>query len=107
MSVRLNEMQTEMSRLRAKLFPNGEGEVWLYGSRARGDYHEDSDWDLLVILENKDSLKKDYDRYAYPFVELGWDYDQAVIPVIYSRKEWIDSNKSMFYHNVLSDRILI
>ena len=23
----------------------------LYGSRARGDYSEDSDWDLLVILD--------------------------------------------------------
>ena len=25
--------------------------LYLYGSRARGDYHEDSDWDLLVLLD--------------------------------------------------------
>lgn len=30
--------------------PKG-GRVLLYGSRARGDAKDDSDWDLLLILE--------------------------------------------------------
>lgn len=107
MNINIKEMQNKMSRLRARLFPNGEGEVWLYGSRARGDFHENSDWDILVILENEESFREDYNKYAYPFVELGWDYDQAITPVIYSRREWVDSRNSMFYHNVLSDRIRI
>lgn len=25
--------------------------LFLYGSRARGDYHKDSDWDLLLLLD--------------------------------------------------------
>ena len=25
--------------------------LYLYGSRARGDFHEDSDWDLLILLD--------------------------------------------------------
>lgn len=25
-------------------------EVWLFGSRARGDEHEDSDWDLIAVI---------------------------------------------------------
>jgi predicted nucleotidyltransferase len=25
-------------------------EIWLFGSRARGDHRPDSDWDLLVVL---------------------------------------------------------
>lgn len=27
-------------------------EVWLFGSRARGDHHGHSDWDLLVIVRD-------------------------------------------------------
>ena len=34
-------------------------EIILFGSRARGDYKEHSDWDILVILdEDLDSIKK-------------------------------------------------
>lgn len=31
----------------------GAEEVWLFGSRARGDHHPDSDWDLLAILPDE------------------------------------------------------
>lgn len=34
----------------ACVLPKGS-RLYLYGSRARGDYHEDSDWDLLLLLD--------------------------------------------------------
>lgn len=27
-------------------------EIWLFGSRARGDHHPDSDWDILVVAQD-------------------------------------------------------
>jgi len=30
-----------------------DGKVYLFGSRARGDWHEESDWDILVLTEKK------------------------------------------------------
>ena len=27
-------------------------QVWLFGSRARGDHHQYSDWDLLAVIED-------------------------------------------------------
>ena len=42
----------------------------LYGSRARGDAREDSDWDLLILLD-KPRLEADDYGVAYPFRELG------------------------------------
>lgn len=29
-----------------------QAEVWLFGSRARGDAREDSDWDFLILTDN-------------------------------------------------------
>jgi len=34
-----------------------DAEVILFGSRARGDYRPDSDWDLLVVTDEADNSK--------------------------------------------------
>lgn len=99
------EMRDKLSSLRATLFPRGDGEVWLYGSRARGDYKEDSDWDIIII---SDKLKDDFinfKRYGMPFVELGIDLDQEVRPILYSRQQWENEKGTLFHYNVLHDRI--
>ena len=47
--VRLTPIQLAplVSAVRATFKP---AEIWLFGSRARGDSRPDSDWDLLVVL---------------------------------------------------------
>ena len=52
--------------------PSSGVRVILFGSQARGDSNEASDWDLIVFLD-KDKLEEtDHDIYSYPLVELGW-----------------------------------
>ena len=46
----------------ANVLPKGST-LYLYGSRARGDYHEDSDWDLLLLLDKQKLEYEDFDRY--------------------------------------------
>jgi len=41
----------------AEKFDLKVAEVILFGSRARGDFREDIDWDILVVLENETSKK--------------------------------------------------
>lgn len=67
-------------RLVAKLRPRM---IWLFGSRARGDCREDSDFDLLVVLP--DGLpEKAYSSFsvAEPLVACGLGYD--VVPCSWS-----------------------
>ena len=45
-------------------------QVWLYGSRVRGEAREDSDWDILV-LSQKDTLTfKEEERFMDHICEL-------------------------------------
>ena len=60
--------------------PSGSKAI-LYGSRARGDAHNDSDWDILILLD-KDKLEQtDYDKVSYPFVLLGCDLGTEINPI--------------------------
>ena len=88
------------------VLPKGSS-LLLYGSRARGDSHEDSDWDLLIILDKQEIVSDDYDNYNYPFVRLGWDIGEMIAPTLYTKKEW-DSISFLPYHkNVERDKIQI
>lgn len=42
-----NELSALIAEARRTLHPV---EFWLFGSRARGDWREDSDWDVLAVL---------------------------------------------------------
>ncbi len=83
-------------------------EVILYGSRARGEALPDSDYDLLILTNNKVSLKKEdlFCRQLFPIeLETG-----AVLTVIaLSRKDWDSSlYKAMpLYQNVRKDGIVL
>ena len=77
----------EIQALKRQILPNEK--LILFGSQARGDAREDSDWDLLVLL-NKDerNFLEDYDRYGYPFSEIGDKYGTYISVKIYTEKGW-------------------
>ena len=54
MKAKEEEIIQKLKETSQKVVPP-DGQVWLYGSRARGDAHEGSDWDILILL-NKPKL---------------------------------------------------
>lgn len=86
----------------------GKGSVLLFGSRARGDYREGSDWDLLVLLDRDgDSSWQDYNEIGYPLNELFWRNNQDVNTIIQTRSEWQRKSFTPFYKNVMRDAIAL
>ena len=81
--------------------------MWLFGSRARGDNRPDSDWDLLVVLDQDKLTQADYDQVTYPFTELGWQLSEQINPILYTKKNWEQNSFTPFYHNVREDGILL
>lgn len=88
-----------------KVVPPG-GQVWLYGSRARGDAHEGSDWDILILLNKSKLEASDYD-VTYPFRELGWEIGEEISPHIYTKKQWDEWTFLPYRKNVERDKYVL
>ena len=88
----------------SQIVPKGTT-VILFGSRARGDAREDSDWDVLILLDKDHITSQDIDDYSYPLRELGWDYNQCINAILYTKHDWDSSISSPFRENVTEDGI--
>ncbi len=97
------EHLTELGR---KILPKGAS-LWLYGSRARGTARKDSDWDLLVLIDKDKRENSDFMEYTMPFIDLGVKYGEAVMPHLYTYKQWKDYSFTPFEKNVERDKIVL
>lgn len=95
----------ELSRVASLMFGHGEGSAYLFGSRARGDESRYSDWDILVITEDRYSSADDFGKYAFPYAEIGWKYGEQITPLHYTRSQWEAMRNTQFYHNVNAEAI--
>lgn len=97
----------EAIKTKAKAVVPPDSEVVLFGSRARGDAREDSDWDILILLDKDRIRLDDYNLYSYPFRELGWDLGQYINVVLFTKKGWQEDAANPFHENVNEEGIRI
>ena len=93
-------------KLGLKMLPKG-ARLILFGSQARNDAHEESDWDLLLLLDKPKLEHEDFDKYSYPFVLMGWDLGADIRPHAYTKEEWFNGPHALFYYNVEKDKEVI
>lgn len=97
----LNAIKNELQ----KVAP--QAKAILFGSRARGDYHSDSDWDILILIDKPKLEPSDFDTISYPLYELGWKLDEKISPKLYTINDWLKRNFTPFYKNVEEEGIAL
>jgi predicted nucleotidyltransferase len=82
--------------------------VYLYGSRVRGTSNKESDWDLLILL-NQEKISPELEKeITYPLYDLEFETGEVISPMVYSEKEWNTKYKiTPFYHNVMREGRLL
>ena len=84
-----------------------KGRAILFGSRARGDARQDSDWDILILLDKDRITADDMDEISYPIREFGWQIDKMINPIMYTNKEWNAKSFTPFYKNVMKEGVVL
>jgi uncharacterized protein len=84
-------MEKELIRQKIKdiiIQENSDAKVILYGSRARGTELQESDWDILVLL-NKPSVNfKDEQKIRHKLFEIELETGESISTFVYSQKDW-------------------
>ena len=85
-----------------------DSEVYLYGSRARGNAKKISDWDLLVLL-NSPYLSFDFEtKITDSFYDLELETGEIISPLIYAKKDWFEKHSiTPLFENIENEGIRI
>jgi len=94
----------ELREYLAEIYGERLRAVYLYGSYARGDFHRDSDIDILITLEGKASPSQEIDRIGDRVADICLDHNVliATFPV---PEEWLQQRKSPLFENVRREGI--
>jgi predicted nucleotidyltransferase len=82
-------------------------QIILYGSRARGDAREDSDWDVLTIVDKPRLTLKDRNNIQFLVWDKGLELGQEINVFPYTRRQWEQAPPSLFKYNVLNEGIAL
>jgi uncharacterized protein (UPF0332 family)/predicted nucleotidyltransferase len=96
----------EFRRMLRNAFASDFRGMILYGSYARGDYHEDSDIDLIVLFKDGDTAKKASSRVSEIARELPSEHGALVMPMTMGELDY-QKGKSPLFLNVKREGILI
>ncbi len=81
-------------------------EVFLFGSRARGDNRSDSDWDILILTDGEEVTNEMEDNFRDELYNIELESGQIISTFIYSKNFWNSSLiYSPLYKNVLREGI--
>jgi len=62
--------------------------VYLFGSRVRGDFNADSDWDVLILVDNKKVTNYVEDKFRDDLYDIELESGQVISAFIYPKEYW-------------------
>jgi uncharacterized protein len=78
-----------------------DSEIFLYGSRARGNSRKSSDWDLLILLNSTPNSFEFETKFMDEFYEIEIETGEVISPLIYSRSDWMEKHSATpLYENI-------
>jgi len=86
--VEIRDLLAELKQGLAKIYGDRLKAVILFGSYARGDYQEDSDLDVMIVLDTYQSYWDELVRSAELASHLSLEYDVTVSRMIMTEEQW-------------------
>lgn len=98
----LDALTAEFKQAMQDLYGDRLAKIILYGSYARGDFHEESDVDFMVVLKGEEpSRSQEISRVSPVTSELGFKYNTLVSATIVPESRYLESDYLFFCNSTL------
>lgn len=65
-----------------------DADIILFGSHARGTANENSDWDILILLNIPNVSRKIEQEYRHEIFDVELETGEPISTFVYSKSEW-------------------
>ena len=62
---------------------------------------------MLVLLDKDKITPQDEDEIGWSIFTLGWDFNELINPILFTKKFWEDNKYTPFHLNVEEDAIAL
>ena len=83
-------------------------EVILFGSHARGQAHDEFDWDILILIDNQEPGRSKEELYRDEVFQVELEVGEPISTYIVSKSDWENKQKySPLYVNIKREGIVV
>ncbi|MCF8334631.1 MAG: nucleotidyltransferase domain-containing protein [Bacteroidales bacterium] len=83
-------------------------EVYLFGSHARGEAQEESDWDVLILIDKPKKSRQIEEVYRDAIFQVEMKIGVPISLFIYSKNDWeYRLSKTPLYQNIKEEGVKI
>jgi predicted nucleotidyltransferase len=85
---------------------NPNAEIILLGSQARGDFNKNSDWDILILLNQLEVSRDTEMEYREELFEVELETGEPISTFVFSKNDWESKHKiTPLYQNIKTEGI--
>jgi type I restriction enzyme S subunit len=104
MPVEIKKLLAELKEGLSQIYGDRLKAVYLFGSYARGDYSEDSDLDVMIVLSDYQNYGAEIDQSGELVSKLSLEYEISISRVIIKEIQWQESDTPLL-RNVRAEGI--
>lgn len=104
MNENIRQVLVRLKRNLSEIYGERLKGIYLFGSQARNEAEEESDVDVLIVLDRVDNYSKEIDRTSETIAELSLEYGRSISCVYLPEDRW-KHDQTMFLINVREEAV--